>query len=105
VEHRSIPSRFVIEIPRKLLQWESYQTNFGEVTFKKHDNDQIRVDGNGFPKNGDGYVIGENVIHPSFGQGVVKRVEGLGDEAKVVISFHDHGEKKIMASFLGLKKI
>ncbi len=105
VEHRSIPSRFVTEIPRKLLQWESYQTNFGEVTFKNHDNDQKQADGNGFPKNGDGYIIGENVIHPSFGQGVVKRVEGLGDEAKVVISFHDHGEKKIIASFLGLKKI
>lgn len=105
VEHRSIPSRFVTEIPRKLLQWESHQTNFGEKTFKNHDNDQKQVDGNGFPKNGDGYIIGENVIHPSFGQGVVKRVEGLGDEAKVVISFHDHGEKKIIASFLGLKKI
>ncbi len=105
VEHRSIPSRFVTEIPRKLLQWESHQTNFREEAFKNHDNDQKQVDGNGFPKNGDGYIIGENVIHPSFGQGVVKRVEGLGDEAKVVISFHDHGEKKIIASFLGLKKI
>jgi len=104
-EHRSIPSRFVTEIPRKLLQWESYQTNFGEEAFKNHNNDQKRVDGNGFPKNGDGYIIGEKVIHPSFGQGVVKRVEGLGDEAKVVISFHAHGEKKIIASFLGLKKI
>ncbi|MGH7791656.1 MAG: hypothetical protein ACREOB_05000, partial [Thermodesulfobacteriota bacterium] len=54
--------------------------------------------------NGNGYTIGEKVIHPSFGKGVVKRIEGIGDEAKVVISFPNHGQKKIIASFLGLKK-
>jgi DNA helicase-2/ATP-dependent DNA helicase PcrA len=106
VEHRSIPSRFVTEIPRKLLQWESYQINFNGENLKNPNGNQSEVEDNGFFKNGDdGYLIGEKVTHPSFGQGVVKRLEGIGDEAKVVISFPDHGEKKIIASFLGLKKI
>ena len=60
---------------------------------------------NGFHKGGNGYTVGQKVSHPSFGRGIVKNVEGMGDEAKVVISFPNYGEKKILASFLGLKKI
>jgi DNA helicase-2/ATP-dependent DNA helicase PcrA len=106
VEHRSIPSRFITEIPRKLLEWEKHQTGFNGDAYKEYNGSQKEVEGNGFSKNGDdGYLIGEKVAHPSFGQGVVKRVEGIGDEAKVVISFPGHGEKRIIASFHGLKKV
>ena len=79
----------------------------GDQTIKGFDTDQSypSSNGNGLHKNGDGYITGEKVIHPSFGQGVIKRVEGIGDEAKIVVSFPNHGEKRIIASFLGLKKI
>jgi DNA helicase II / ATP-dependent DNA helicase PcrA len=107
VEQRSIPSRFITEIPRKLLQWGGYQMNSREQTLKGFDTDQSYPcgNGNGLYKNEYGYITGEKVIHPSFGQGVIKKVEGIGDEAKIVVSFPNHGEKKIIASFLGLKKI
>ena len=120
IEHRSIPSRFIIEIPRKLLHWENYhmtQRDQQANNFRLYSSNddgvnigraQTGLSGNmaqgHLNSNGNGYTIGEKVIHPSFGKGVVKRIEGIGDEAKVVISFPNHGQKKIIASFLGLKK-
>ena len=120
IEHRSIPSRFIIEIPRKLLHWENYhmtqrdqQANNFRLYNSNDDGVNIGRVQTGLSgsmaqghlnANGNGYTIGEKVIHPSFGKGVVKRIEGIGDEAKVVISFPNHGQKKIIASFLGLKK-
>lgn len=114
VEQRSIPSRFITEIPKKLLHWENCQMDSanGERTLKSFDANRPRYYGNGndhgkgVHKNGDGheYITGEKITHPHFGQGVIKRVEGFGDEAKVIVSFPNHGQKRIMASFLGPKK-
>jgi DNA helicase-2/ATP-dependent DNA helicase PcrA len=108
VEQRSIPSRFITEIPKNLLHWGDYQFDSGEQTLKSFDAVQSRRgNGNRVHKNGNGheYITGEKVTHPHFGQGVIKRVEGFGDEAKIVVLFPNHGEKRIMASFLGLKKV
>ena len=107
IEQRSIPSRFITEIPRKLLHWKSYQIHPDRQTFMDFDADQYSLSASedGFHKSGNGYTVGQKVSHPSFGRGIVKNVEGMGEEAKVVTSFPNHGEKKIMASFLGLKKI
>lgn len=114
VEQRSIPSRFITEIPKKLLHWENCQMDSanGERTLKSFDANSPRYysngndHGKGVHKNGDGheYITGEKITHPHFGQGVIKRVEGFGDEAKVIVSFPNHGQKRIMASFLGPKK-
>jgi ATP-dependent DNA helicase UvrD/PcrA len=115
VEQRSIPSRFITEIPKKLLHWENCQIESanGERTLNGFDANRSRYYGNGndhgkgVHKNGDGheYITGEKITHPHFGQGVIKGVEGFGDEAKIVVSFPSHGQKRIMASFLGLKKV
>jgi DNA helicase-2/ATP-dependent DNA helicase PcrA len=120
IEHRSIPSRFIIEIPRKLLHWENYhmtqrdQESNNFQFYRSNCNDlnihqaQTRLSAGiaqgHINSNGNRYIIGEKVMHPSFGQGVVKRIEGMGNEAKVIISFRNHGQKKIMANFFGLKK-
>ncbi|HEX3036079.1 MAG TPA: UvrD-helicase domain-containing protein [Thermodesulfobacteriota bacterium] len=107
IEQRSIPSRFVTEIPRKLLHWKSYQMSSNRQNLMDFDADQysLSTNDNVFHKSGNGYTVGQKVSHPSFGRGTVKNIEGMGEEAKVVISFPNYGEKKIMASFLGLKKI
>jgi len=59
-------------------------------------------DGNGVFDNS--YVVGESVSHHSFGRGVITNIEGNGDETKVVIFFPNHGTKKILARFQGLRK-
>ncbi|MFQ5786851.1 MAG: ATP-dependent helicase, partial [Thermodesulfobacteriota bacterium] len=104
IEQRSIPSRFITEIPRNLLQWRSYQQSPKDkysVSLRQKLTSE---------KNGDGlvdnpFVLGERVLHHSFGRGVVTNIEGKGDETKVVILFPNHGKKKILARFQGLKKI
>jgi DNA helicase-2/ATP-dependent DNA helicase PcrA len=110
VEQRSIPSRFITEIPKNLLHWGNYpdSTNGGRA-LKSFDTDKSRHYGNGRGihnnRSEHEYITGEKVAHPYFGQGVIKRVEGFGNEAKIVVSFPKHGEKRIIASFLGLKKV
>jgi len=111
LEQRSIPSRFILEIPRKLLHWESYQMRQTNESYDSYHTlastkagVSFNLDGNGNGIHNNGYRIGERVIHPSFGQGIVKKIEGIGNDTKMVISFSDHGNKKILASFLGLRK-
>lgn len=42
---------------------------------------------------------GQRVTHPTFGLGVVKRIERKGDKAVATIDFFGSGVKKILASF------
>ena len=43
---------------------------------------------------------GQKVNHPIFGPGVVKRIDGKGNEAVVTVVFSVSGVKKILASYL-----
>ena len=43
---------------------------------------------------------GQKVAHPVFGPGVVKRIDGKGNEAVVTVVFSVSGVKKILASYL-----
>jgi len=47
------------------------------------------------------YYVGQNVVHPIFGQGTIKAIEGNGDNAKITIRF-DSGEKKLVAKYANL---
>ncbi len=43
---------------------------------------------------------GQTVNHPTFGSGIVNRIDGKGNEAVVTVDFFGSGVKKIVASFL-----
>ena len=43
---------------------------------------------------------GQRVTHPTFGPGIVNRIDGKGNEAVVTVDFFGSGVKKIVASFL-----
>jgi DNA helicase-2/ATP-dependent DNA helicase PcrA len=103
-EHRSIPSRFITEIPRNLLCWESFNQGVAEIPSFQIKRDEASK-GNGYELPENGYIVGEKVFHHSFGNGVITRIEGKGKESKVVIQFPNHGKRKILASFQGLKKV
>jgi DNA helicase-2/ATP-dependent DNA helicase PcrA len=47
---------------------------------------------------------GTVVEHPKYGTGTIVRREGEGDDAKVVVSFHRHGLKKLVEKYAGLKR-
>jgi DNA helicase-2/ATP-dependent DNA helicase PcrA len=47
--------------------------------------------------------IGAEVIHPHYGRGCVVRREGEGETAKITVSFHKHGLKKLIERYAALK--
>jgi DNA helicase II / ATP-dependent DNA helicase PcrA len=45
---------------------------------------------------------GAQVNHPNFGVGVVEKVEGKGDDAKITVIFRNGGRKKLILKFANL---
>ena len=52
---------------------------------------------------GGGIRKGAIVRHQMYGRGTIVRIEGEGDDTKLTISFPDHGLKKLIAKYAGLK--
>jgi DNA helicase-2/ATP-dependent DNA helicase PcrA len=88
----NIPSRFLEEIPESLMKWltprfskqKAFAPDFSRQTqtvFSK-------------PKAHDsGFRIGQNVVHPKFGAGVIVDLEGQGGDVRVQVNFKNHGLK------------
>ncbi|MEK6300816.1 MAG: UvrD-helicase domain-containing protein [Acidobacteriota bacterium] len=49
--------------------------------------------------------VGSKVRHSKYGNGVVLRVEGAGEEAKLTVSFPGYGQKKFVAKFAALERV
>ena len=52
-----------------------------------------------------GVRVGQRVKHPSFGDGVVMKVEPSRDDAVITVVFPKQGIKKLLASLANLKII
>ncbi|MBQ5618839.1 MAG: DUF3553 domain-containing protein, partial [Alistipes sp.] len=50
-------------------------------------------------------AVGDRVEHPKFGVGVVRRVEMMATDHKVVVDFGQYGEKTLLAKFAKLQKL
>ena len=51
-----------------------------------------------------GFAPGTHVKHPKYGRGLVLRREGVGDGAKLLVSFPGFGQKKLVEKYAGLEK-
>ncbi len=49
--------------------------------------------------------IGMRVRHGKFGVGTIRKIEGSGDEQKVIVWFNSVGPKKLLVRFAGLERI
>ena len=104
----NLPSRFLDELPEKLLKWLTPRVtgarspmSFGASpfgaprrasgppaeVFKKPDMGNLKK-----PTPG-GFSIGQNVVHAKFGSGVIVDAEGQGNDARVQVNFRNHGVK------------
>jgi ATP-dependent DNA helicase UvrD/PcrA len=104
-EERPAPSRFLTEIPGELLvRTTFYGGSYRETPRSEYESETRNRVGQQKKRetleNGNRYKVGQRIEHPSFGQGTIKRVEGIGDNAKVTVSFQRYGMKKIIASYL-----
>lgn len=50
-------------------------------------------------------VPGSHVLHSKYGQGLVLRREGTGDNIKLTVSFPGFGQKKLIEKFANLQKV
>ncbi len=53
---------------------------------------------------GGDFAPGTHVRHPKYGRGLVLRREGVGDAAKLTVSFPGFGQKKLIEKYAGLEK-
>jgi len=56
------------------------------------------------PTGAKGFRSGQRVRHPKYGEGIVFRREGEGDDAKITVQFSGAGIKKLVEKFANLEK-
>ncbi len=140
---KSIPSRFLAEVPNQLVQRggakaaapqvdlfaerhevrESAKKNlYTGKTYNSVDNIKQYFSERGVPaprgiaapqpvppparpagKPKAPFGPGASIRHPRYGQGIVLRREGEGDEAKLTVQFAGHGLKKLIQKYAGIK--
>ena len=52
----------------------------------------------------EGVWLGMKVRHAKFGVGTVRKIEGKGDDRKVIVWFNSVGPKKLLVRFAGLER-
>jgi DNA helicase II / ATP-dependent DNA helicase PcrA len=63
-----------------------------------------RSSGDGAGGSGSGFRANQRVRHAKYGQGLIIKIEGEGDDAKLTINFPGYGVKKMIAKYAGLEK-
>jgi DNA helicase-2/ATP-dependent DNA helicase PcrA len=88
----NIPSRFLEEIPQQLLKWLTPRFS-KQRAFTPDFSRQTRTTLPKPARDVGGFRIGQNVMHPKFGAGVIVDLEGHGSDVRVQVNFRDHGLK------------
>jgi DNA helicase-2/ATP-dependent DNA helicase PcrA len=88
----NIPSRFLEEIPQQLLKWLT--PRFSRQKMLQAGGWSARPSPVSKPsRDVGGFRIGQNVMHPKFGSGVIIDAEGQGTDARVQVNFGNQGVK------------
>lgn len=93
VENYRAPSKFLREIPAQLLNTISKVTALypksSAITFQ--DNTDAK------------WHIGQSVLHPKFGVGIILAIDGQGDNAAITVNFERYGSKRLVAMYANLQ--
>lgn len=95
---RSMPSRFLREIPQELFAEAIAAHRQPTSTEWKRDFKPRRATEASFRP-------GQKVEHPTFGRGVVLNCSGEGEKEQVLVAFDGQGLKKLVVSQAGLSKV
>ncbi len=95
------PSRFLKEVPAELVQnyapsWRRYEA----------DDDGARSSGWSVTPDPEALAAlraGVRVRHDLYGNGVVRRLSGIGTSARAVVRFDDGVEREFVIEYAGLK--
>jgi DNA helicase-2/ATP-dependent DNA helicase PcrA len=97
-----LASRFLDELPKGLIKWLSAKTGVRlDAQAWRAEPPPARMKarsaGAGLP-----FRIGQNVVHPKFGQGVIVSAEGSGEDARLQINFGREGMKWLQLGYAKL---
>jgi DNA helicase-2/ATP-dependent DNA helicase PcrA len=95
------PSRFLGEIPDRLVGQITRAVDPGEIRrYGDPGDDATEAVSQPSRKR---FKVGTVIIHPSYGEGTIKKVEGSGKEMKVAVHFPGMGVKKFLAGYAPFK--
>ncbi len=111
----SLPSRFLSEIPRDLIEAAAgSQSEPGET--RRYEADPEFSEGYSYRRTRTPYgrpapkarsskdpLIGTRVRHLKFGIGTIIEVEGDGEDRRITVSFQDYGPKKLLERYANLQ--
>ena len=95
----NVPSRFLEELPEGLLKWLTPRFAGQRAREARFSAAQAwhapRKKEPSFARSRDvgGFRVGQNVLHPKFGSGVIVDAEGQGTDARVQVNFGSQGVK------------
>lgn len=113
-EQYNLPSRFIDEIDpefvekvgaasaRRCRRTEAAPTGYRRAEAAPTDqyaSDPDYFDQRPEDERGSGFKVGTQVIHPVFGPGIVRKVEGTGENQKVTVQFDTGQIKTIMVKY------
>jgi DNA helicase-2/ATP-dependent DNA helicase PcrA len=100
----NVPSRFLEEIPAPLMKWLTPRFS-RQKAFAPDFSRQTKTTIPSAMKSRDvgGFRIGQNVVHPKFGPGVIVDLEGQGGDVRVQVNFKNHGLKLLALSVAKLQ--
>ena len=99
----NLPSRFIEEIPSHLLKFLPPK-RAAVMARAVSPAPSFAISARGATRAGRGvFQIGQSVIHPKFGSGVVINAEGQGGDARLQINFGAEGVKWLMVEMARLE--
>lgn len=119
-DQHNMPSRYLSDIPEELTKNLNIVPDFAPIFSSSstaaytQETAQVRggLAGAGFNesvsatgKAAGGYNKGDKVLHPTFGEGVVRGGEGKGDKAKVSVYFPRLGLKNLVIKYAAMEKV
>ncbi len=100
----NVASRFLDEIPAGVMKWLTPRGGrlFDDSAWRAAPA-PARLAARSDPgRGGVPFRIGQNVMHPKFGAGVIVNVEGSGSDARLQINFGSHGMKLLQLEYAKL---
>jgi len=95
------PSRFLKEIPQECLN-QIRTTRYAQPVIR---NTTSRYVEQPQTESGLNIRLGQRVLHPSFGEGMVMNYEGEGRQARVQINFEEVGSKWLVMEYANLSLV
>ncbi|WP_019934651.1 DNA helicase II [Oceanimonas smirnovii] len=95
------PSRFIKELPADCLE----EIRLKAKVTRTIPNGRFSQDRVQDTFNQTGFRLGQRVLHPKFGEGVVLNYEGAGAQSRVQVNFDDGGSKWLVTAYARLEAL